>query len=106
MHTVFQGSSSPHVHSFIWILHAPNTEKEAAYIEFAKKITNSQLPGHFNNPELFKWLRLTKNIFTLELANNTTRKIIASATVYILLGRQFLRNYLIINFAIRKGTRF
>lgn len=54
MHTVFQGSSSPHAHSFIWILHAPNTEREAAYIEFAKKITNSQLPGHFNNPELFK----------------------------------------------------
>ena len=30
----FQEMGSPHVHSFIWILNAPNTINETAYIEF------------------------------------------------------------------------
>ena len=33
----FQERGSPHVHSFIWIFNAPNTENETAYIEFIEK---------------------------------------------------------------------
>ena len=33
----FQERGSPHVHSFIWIFNASNTENETAYIEFIEK---------------------------------------------------------------------
>ena len=34
VHIEFQERGSPHIHSFIWILSAPNVEKKTAYIEF------------------------------------------------------------------------
>ena len=44
-----QERSSPHVHSFIWIFNAPNTQNETAYIEIIEKTINAQLPDHLNN---------------------------------------------------------
>ena len=53
----FQESGKPHVHSFIWILNAPNIENEAAYIEFIEKTINALLPDHFNDQELFEFVK-------------------------------------------------
>ena len=53
----FQERGSLHVHLFIWIFNAPNTENEAAYIEFIEKTINVQLPDHLSNPELFELLK-------------------------------------------------
>ena len=50
----FQERGSPHVHSFIWILNAPNIQNEAVYIKFIEQTINSQLPDPLNDPELFK----------------------------------------------------
>ena len=57
IHFEFQDKSSPHVHSFIWIFNAPNTENEAAYKEFIEKRVNAQLPNHLNDPELFELVK-------------------------------------------------
>ena len=47
----FQEKGNPHVHSFIWILNAPNIQNETAYIEFIDKTINAQLPDHLIDPE-------------------------------------------------------
>ena len=41
IHIKFQERCILHVHSFIWIFHAPNIENEAAYIEIIKKTKNA-----------------------------------------------------------------
>ena len=40
MHIEFQERGIPLVHSFIWILNAPNIGNEVVYIEFIEKIIN------------------------------------------------------------------
>ena len=52
----FQERSSPHVHSFIWILNPPNIQDEAAYISFIEK-TNAQLPDPQNDSEHFELVK-------------------------------------------------
>ena len=61
--TEFQERGSPHVHSVIWILNAPNIENKVAYIEFIEK-TNAQLPDHLNDPELFELVKNECRYFT------------------------------------------
>ena len=39
--TEFQEKGSPHVHSVIWILKAPNVENEAAYTAFIEETINA-----------------------------------------------------------------
>ena len=45
-------------------------------------------------------------MLTIEPAGNTTRKIVNSAMVNILLRRQLLQNHLILNVAMMKSKRF
>ena len=61
--TEFQERGSPHVHSVIWILNAPNIENKVVYIEFIEK-TNAQLPDHLNDPELFELVKNECRYFT------------------------------------------
>ena len=57
----FQERGSPHVHSFIWILNAPNIQNEAAYheaaIKFIEQTINAQVPDPLNDPELFEFVK-------------------------------------------------
>ena len=53
IHIEFQERGNPYVHSFIWILNAPNIQNEAAYIQFIEQIINAQLPDPLSDPELF-----------------------------------------------------
>ena len=50
----FQERNSPHVHLFVWIFKAPNTENEAAYSEFIRRTINAQPPDHMNYAQLFE----------------------------------------------------
>ena len=59
----FQEKGSPHAHSVIWILNAPNIENKAAYKELIEK-TISQLPGYLNDPELFDVVKNECGYFT------------------------------------------
>ena len=49
--------SSPHVHSFIWILNAPDIQNEAAYIKVIEQTINAPLPDPLNDPELFELVK-------------------------------------------------
>ena len=102
----FQERGSAHVHSFIWTFNAPNIENEAAYIEFIEKTISAQLPDHLNDPELSELVKTYQVQLTLEFAGNTARVNVASRIVAILLRRQLLQNYLILNLAMRKSKRF
>ena len=53
----FEEIVSPHVHSYMWIINAPDIENEAAYIEFMDKTTNTQLPDLLNDAELFELVK-------------------------------------------------
>ena len=57
IHTEFQESGSPHVHSLIWIFNAPNTQSETVYSAFIGKTINSQLPDHLKDPEYFELVK-------------------------------------------------
>ena len=59
----FQERGSPHAHSVIWILNAPNIENKAAYIKFIEK-TIAQLPDYLNDPELFDLVKNECQYFT------------------------------------------
>ena len=52
-----QERSSPHVHSFIWIFNAPNTQNETACIEIIEKTINAQLPDHLKDLELYELVK-------------------------------------------------
>ena len=52
-----QERSSPHVHSFIWIFNAPNTQNQTAYIEIIEKKINAQLPDHLKDLELYELVK-------------------------------------------------
>ena len=54
----FQGNCSPNINSFIWIFNAPNTQNEAAYIEFIQAKITPQLSEHLNDPELFDLVKI------------------------------------------------
>ena len=54
----FQERGSPHVHSFIWILHPPSIQDEAAYINFIEKTINDQLSDPQNDPEIFGLIKI------------------------------------------------
>ena len=53
----FEEIVSPHVHSYTWIINAPDIENEAAYIEFMDKTTNTQLPDLLNDAEVFELVK-------------------------------------------------
>ena len=53
----FEEIVSLHVHSYTWIINAPDIENEAAYIEFMDKTTNTQLPDLLNDAELFELVK-------------------------------------------------
>ena len=57
IHIEFQERGSPYVHSFIWILNAPNIQNETAYIGFIEKTIKAQLPNHLKDPELFELVK-------------------------------------------------
>ena len=46
----FQKRGRPHVHSFIMILNAPDTQNEAAYFKFVEQTINAQLPDTLHEP--------------------------------------------------------
>ena len=102
IHIEFRKRGIPHVHSFIWILNAPNIENETVYIECIKK-TNFQLLDHLSNAQLSE-LAITKFMLTLKFAENTTRANVASPIVNNFL-RQLFQNYLTANLPVIKGKR-
>ena len=50
----FQERSNPHIHSFVWILNAPATERENSYIDFLEGSVSASLIATFlHRPRTF-----------------------------------------------------
>ena len=102
----FQERGSPLVHLFIWIFNAPNTENEAAYIEFIEKTINAQLPDQLSDPELFELIKTYQVHTHSRTCWKYNKNDAASSMTVILLRRQLLQNRLILSLAMRKSERF
>ena len=55
----FQVRSSPHIHSFIWILNAPKLRKESKqeYMQWANSIIRTDMPDPVSEAKLFELVR-------------------------------------------------
>ena len=59
IHVEFQVRGSPHIHSFIWILNAPNLSKETKdeYIQWVDSIIRTDMPNSVSDKELLELVK-------------------------------------------------
>ena len=101
----FPERGSPHVHSFRWILNAPNIQNEAAYIKFIEQTINAQLPDPVNDPELFELVKT----YQVPAHSKTCWKYSKNECQFsygqFLLRKLLLRNHLIMNLPMMQNKR-